>query len=320
MRIVQFLLDGVRRIGVRDGDEVVDLSVAAPDLPQEMNAFLAAGPETLKAAAAAVAGAPDAARHPFSGLHFLPPSDRPSKIVCLGANYMAHAQEGAVHLGQIGADEEIAEPEFPAVFLRGPSSLTAHEQPLVRPHASTQLDFECELAFVIGRETRHATPDEALSCVAGYACFNDGSLRDFQLRTSQWALGKNFDETGAFGPELVTPDELPDGAAGLRIQTRLNGEVMQDANTGDMIFGVAQAVVILSECMTLYPGDVVIMGTCEGVGLTRKPPVYMAPGDVCEVEIEGIGILRNTIVAEGCKPGCTGGCAGQRAAQAIMGG
>jgi 2-keto-4-pentenoate hydratase/2-oxohepta-3-ene-1,7-dioic acid hydratase in catechol pathway len=188
--------------------------------------------------------------------------------------------------------------DFPPIFLRGPSSLVGHGQPIVRPVVSNDLDYECELAVIIGKIARHVKVEDALSFVGGYACFNDGSIRDFQLRTSQWTLGKNFDKTGGFGPDCVTPDELPEGAKGLRIQTRLNGQVLQDSNTSLMIFGVAEAIAILTECLTLNPGDVVVMGTCEGVGLVRKPPLYMKPGDVCEVEIERIGTLVNAIGQE----------------------
>ena len=142
------------------------------------------------------------------------------------------------------------------------------------------------------------TPENALDCVAGYSCFNDGSVRDFQRKTNQWTIGKNFDQSGPFGPWLVTPDELPPGATGLRIQSRLNGKVMQDSNTGLFLWNVVEALVIITECLTLEPGDVIITGTPAGVGYARTPPVWMAPGDVCEIEIDGIGILSNTIADE----------------------
>jgi 2-keto-4-pentenoate hydratase/2-oxohepta-3-ene-1,7-dioic acid hydratase in catechol pathway len=205
----------------------------------------------------------------------------------LGTNYLGHVEEAG-----------LSKPDFPPVFLRGPSSLVGHNHPIVKPAVSDQLDFEVELAVIIGKTARHVSQAAALSYVGGYSCFNDGSIRDFQLRTSQWTLGKNFDSTGAFGPECVTVDELPQGASGLRICTRLNGEIMQDSNTRLMIFGVAESLAILTECMTLNPGDVVVMGTCEGVGLLRKPPLFMKAGDRCEVEIEGIGSLVNPIAAE----------------------
>jgi 2-keto-4-pentenoate hydratase/2-oxohepta-3-ene-1,7-dioic acid hydratase in catechol pathway len=165
------------------------------------------------------------------------------------------------------------------------------------PQVSDKLDFEAELAVVIGRSTRCVSEDEALQSVFAYACFNDATLRDYQRKTTQWTIGKNFDATGAFGPCLVTPDELPAGCSGLRIESRLNGQVMQSANTADMAFGVARTIALLSQSLTLEPGDVVVMGTPGGVGYARTPPVWMKPGDTIEVEIEGIGILANRVTA-----------------------
>ena len=218
---------------------------------------------------------------------FKVPIERPGKIVCMGLNYADHAKEGGN-----------ARPEYPSFFMRGPSSMTAHLSPIVRPQVSDKLDYEAELAFVIGKKARHLTLDNALDCVAGYSIFNDGSIRDYQRKTTQWTIGKNFDQTGAFGPWLVTPDELPPGCHGLNIQSRLNGQVMQNANTKDFLWGVAETIVLISECMTLEPGDVVITGTPAGVGYARTPPVFMKPGDICEIEIESIGVLRNTIADE----------------------
>ncbi len=215
------------------------------------------------------------------------PIERPGKIVCMGLNYADHAKEGGN-----------ARPEYPSFFMRGPSSMTAHLSPIVRPKVSDKLDYEAELAFIVGKKARHLTLNNALDCVAGYSIFNDGSIRDYQRKTTQWTIGKNFDRTGAFGPWLVTPDELPPGCHGLTIQSRLNGQVMQNANTKDFLWGVAETIVLISECMTLEPGDVVITGTPAGVGYARTPPVFMKPGDICEIEIESIGVLRNTITDE----------------------
>ena len=212
---------------------------------------------------------------------------RPPKILCLGLNYADHAKEGG-H----------ARPEYPSFFMRGATSQVGHLQPIVRPRASTQLDYEAELAVIMGSKARHLTKANALSCVAGYACYNDGSIRNYQRKTGQWTIGKNFDATGGFGPWLITPDELPAGAAGLRIQSRLNGKVMQDANTRDFLFDVVESLCIITECLTLEPGDVIITGTPAGVGYARTPPVWMAPGDVCEIDIEGVGVLSNGIVDE----------------------
>ena len=212
----------------------------------------------------------------------------PGKIICLGLNYFDHAKEG-------GRDK----PEYPWFFFRGKSSLIGHGEAGVCPRVSTRFDYEAELAVVIGRTVpRHVARADALQYVAGYSCFNDMSVRDYQKRTPQWTIGKNFDATGGFGPVLVSADELPEGAAGLRIQSRLNGAVMQDANTRDMIFDVAETIALLAECMTLEPGDAIIMGTPAGVGQARTPPVWMKAGDVVEIEIERIGTLRNPIVAE----------------------
>jgi len=179
--------------------------------------------------------------------------------------------------------------------MRGPSSLASHQAPLIRPKVSDKLDYEAELAFVVGKRARNLNRENALDCIAGYSIFNDGSMRDYQRKASQWTIGKNFDQTGGFGPWLVTPDELPKGAHGLQIQSRLNGAVMQNANTKDFLWDVAETIVLINECMTLEPGDVVITGTPAGVGYARTPPVFMKPGDICEIEIENIGILRNLI-------------------------
>jgi 2-keto-4-pentenoate hydratase/2-oxohepta-3-ene-1,7-dioic acid hydratase in catechol pathway len=202
----------------------------------------------------------------------------------MGLNYADHAKEGGN-----------ARPEYPSFFMRGPSSLASHEAPLIRPQVSDKLDYEAELAFVVGKRARNLNRENALDCIAGYSIFNDGSLRDYQRKTTQWTIGKNFDQTGGFGPLLVTPDELPKGAHGLQIQSRLNGAVMQNANTKDFLWDVAETIVLITECMTLEPGDVVITGTPAGVGYARTPPVFMKPGDICEIEIENIGILRNSI-------------------------
>jgi acylpyruvate hydrolase len=223
---------------------------------------------------------------PLDALALLPVVPRPGKIVCLGVNYHDHAKEG----GNTVAD-------YPALFLRCSTSLLAHREPLRVPAASGKLDFEAELALVIGAPARHVREDQALAHVFGYACFNDATLRDYQRKTSQWTIGKNFDATGAFGPCLVTADELPPGCAGLHIESRLNGRVMQSANTSDMVFGVARTIALLSEAMTLETGDVVVMGTPAGVGYARTPPVWMQAGDTIEIEIEGVGLLSNPVTA-----------------------
>ena len=287
MRLFSFETQGQSRIGVVKGADIqsyVDLSMAAPSLPTDMGALIAL-PGGLEAAREATANT--SAIKALAGVRFLPVVPNPRKIVCMGLNYADHAKEGGN-----------ARPEYPSFFLRGVTSMTGHNQPIIRPRASTRLDYEAELAVVIGQRVRHLTPANALDCVAGYSCFNDGSVRDYQRKTNQWTIGKNFDESGPFGPWLVTPEELPPGAAGLRIQTRLNGKVMQDANTSDFLWNVAESLCIITECMTLEPGDVIITGTPAGVGYARTPPVWMAPGDICEIEVEGIGILSNPIADE----------------------
>jgi len=287
MRLLVFERDGKPVLGVRDGDEVVDLSRAAPDGPQDMMALIEAGPAGLAAVRDAAAKAGADARVKAESITHAIPIPRPGKIICLGLNYAAHAAEGG-H----------SRPEYPSFFMRGATSMIAHGAPLIRPSCCDQLDYEAEMVVVIGRRGRHVKKADALDYVFGYSLFNEGSIRAYQRKTSQWTIGKNFDGTGAFGPEIVTPDELPPGGAGLRIQTRLNGKVMQDANTSEMLFDVPEMIELLTECMTLEPGDVIVTGTPEGVGHARKPPVWMKPGDVCEVEVERIGVLRNPVEAE----------------------
>ena len=209
------------------------------------------------------------------------------EIICVGLNYADHASEASMKA-----------PDYPTLFARFPSSLIAHDKPIVRPRVSDKLDYEGELVAVIGKGGRYIPRAAGLSHVCGYSIFIDGSIRDFQLRTPQWTVGKNFDNTGPFGPIFVSADELPPGAHGLKIETRLNGRVMQSATTADLIFDVATLVALISEAMTLEPGDLIITGTPAGVGAARKPPVFMKAGDICEVEIEGIGILRNPIADE----------------------
>lgn len=289
MRFLSFEANGQAGIGwVKDihATDFVNLSLAAPELPRNLKDLIST-PGGLAAADAAARKAPTSAVQSISAVTMLPLIPNPGKIVCMGLNYADHAKEGGN-----------ARPEFPSFFLRGNSSMVGHNQPIVRPKASTQLDYEAELAVIIGKKARHLTADNALDCIAGYSCFNDGSIRNYQRKSSQWTIGKNFDGTGPFGPCLVTPDELPPGATGLRIQSRLNGKVMQDANTDVFLWNVVEALRIITECMTLEPGDVIITGTPAGVGYARTPPVWMAPGDICEIEVEGVGILSNPIVDE----------------------
>jgi acylpyruvate hydrolase len=284
MKLVSFLAADGPAVGLFTDNGVIDLSQAAPQLPRSMKELLEQFGSDL---AQAVRTKRDVAPVALDSLELLPVVPDPNKIICIGRNYAAHAREGG------------AEPlEYPDIFLRVATSLTAHNTPIIRPKCSVTLDYEAELVFIVGRETRHATEDNALDAIAGYSMFNEGSVRDYQRKATQWTPGKNFENTGAFGPALVTPDELPEAMHGVRIQTRLNGETMQDANTDDLIFPVRKLVAILSEIMTLQPGDVVVTGTPEGVGHARRPPVWMKPGDNVEVEIDGLGVLVNSIEDE----------------------
>lgn len=223
----------------------------------------------------------------LDSIRFLPPLSRSNKIVCVGLNYREHTDESGYK-----------QPDYPTLFARFGTSLVAHQAPIIRPRVSVALDFEGELVAVVGRGGRHIATRDALSHIAGYSIFNDATIRDFQHRTPQWTVGKNFDFTGAFGPVFVTADELPAGARGLNLQTRLNGEIVQSSNTDRLIFDVATLVATISEAMTLLPGDLIVTGTPAGIGHTRSPKLYMKAGDVVEVEIEGIGVLRNEIVDE----------------------
>ncbi len=282
MKLVSYRHQGIPRLGVLLADGVIDLNLAQPHVPADLGAALWQGIDVAAAAKAAVAsGAP---RIPLAALTYAAPVPRPGKIICLGLNYYDHAKEG-------GREK----PEYPWFFFRGATSLIANGEAGIRPRVSERFDYEAELAVVIGKKARHLTQENALDCVFGYSCFNDMSVRDYQKKTPQWTIGKNFDGTGGFGPMLVTADELPPGATGLKIESRLNGKVMQSANTTDMIWGVAETIALLTECLTLEPGDVIIMGTPAGVGQARTPPVWMKDGDTVEIEIARVGLLRNPI-------------------------
>ncbi|WP_455922731.1 fumarylacetoacetate hydrolase family protein [Pseudomonas putida] len=218
---------------------------------------------------------------------YLPLMREPGKIICVGLNYADHTKESPY-----------AQPDYPTLFPRFNSSLIGHNQPLVRPTVSDTLDYEGEMAVVLKSGGRHIPKDEALQHVAGYALFNEGSVREYQFKSPQWTVGKNFDDTGAFGPDLVTADELPAGGKGLLLETRVNGKVVQSANTTDMLFDVATIISTLSQAVTLSAGDVIVSGTPAGVGFGMNPKVYLKAGDVVEVSIEGIGRLVNPVVDE----------------------
>lgn len=291
MKIAGFEAEGGGlRLGIVEGDQVIDLQTIDPNLPGDLAAVLDATNGNLKPLGDMAKRAPASARRPLKGLKFGLPVARPGKILCLGLNYLEHVKEGSQR-------DNI--PKFPTIFMRGLTSMVPHEQPIIRPKVSEQLDYEAEMMLVVGKRAKHLTMDNATSCIAGYSCSNEGSVREFQRKTTQWDMGKNFDRTGGFGPWMVTADELPDAGKGLKIQSRLNGQVMQSDNTDNMMFPVAEMLVYVTQGMTLEPGDIIFTGTPSGVGHARKPnPVWMKQGDVCEIEIEGIGTLRNPIEDE----------------------
>lgn len=215
------------------------------------------------------------------------PVAKPGKIICLGLNYVDHIKEGGYDV-----------PEYPALFMRGMNSMMPAGAPMIRPNCSEQLDYEVELMVIIGRGGKHITEADALNHVFGYTVFNDGSVRNYQRKTHQWTPGKNFDSTGPVGPVVVTPDELPAGASGLKIESRVGDEILQSANTSEMLWPVDRTIATISEFATLEPGDMIAMGTPPGVGHARKPPRWLKPGEVIEVEVEGICICRSPVIAE----------------------
>ena len=289
MKIVSFE-DSGPRLGVVEGDNVIDLQAADSSAPTGLGDWLRRSNGDLKPLADLAAKAPAAARRPLAGLKFALPVRTPGKIICLGLNYLDHVKEGPQR-------DNI--PKFQSIFFRVLTSMTPHLQPLMRPQKSIQLDYEGELVVIIGKRAKHLTLENAVDCIAGFCCGNEGSVREYQRHTTQWGMGKNFDRTGSFGPWMVTADDLPRGGKGLKIETRLNGKTMQSSNTDHFMFPVAESLVYLTEGMTLEPGDILFTGTPSGVGHARKPdPVWMKAGDKVEVEIEGIGTLINPVEDE----------------------
>jgi 2-keto-4-pentenoate hydratase/2-oxohepta-3-ene-1,7-dioic acid hydratase in catechol pathway len=282
MKLLSYRYQGRSSYGVLSGDGVIDVAPIAAEAGATLREALERGSlGTIETWAGK--------QRPgvkLDGITFLPAVPDPRKIFCVGINYRSHVEE---------AGREI--PAHPMIFTRFADSQAGHLQPLVRPGVSEKLDFEGELAIIIGKPGRHVKAADALGHVAGYACYNDGSVRDWQRHTTQFTPGKNFPNTGGFGPWLVTSDEIPDPSK-LTLTTRLNGVVVQQACTDDLIFGADALLEYLSTFTTLYPGDVIITGTTDGVGAFRQPPLWMKPGDVVEVEISSIGRLRNTVVDE----------------------
>lgn len=255
-----------------------------PLYPGPLDDLIAKGPSALRAAHEALLGG---APVDLAKVAIKPPLLRSGKIICVGLNYADHSAESG-----------FKQPDYPTLFSRFATGFIGHNEAMVRPKVSTQLDYEGELVAVIGKGGRHIAKATALDHVIGYSIFNDGSIRDYQMKTPQWTVGKNFDGTGAFGPWFVTADELPPGCKGLRLQTRLNRTVVQSAMIDEMVFDVATLIATISEAMTLEAGDLIVTGTPSGVGMARKPPLYMKAGDVVEIEIDKIGVLSNPVVDE----------------------
>jgi 2-keto-4-pentenoate hydratase/2-oxohepta-3-ene-1,7-dioic acid hydratase in catechol pathway len=286
MKLLTYLHQGKECWGAVVGDGVVDLSAAMPQYPQLADYI--ASQAYLKADEHVQGRKADVS---LTEISFLPVIPRPEKIVCAVRNYMDHHQEVLA----AGMHRELS--EFPPIFLRVWRSQCGHGQPIVRPTVSESLDWEGELAVIIGKEGRNIPVEQAYDYVAGYSCYNDGSVRDWQFHAKQIASGKNFESTGAFGPWMVTADEIAPGRQ-LKLELRLNGEIKQSSHTGHMIFPIPTLINYASTIFTLMPGDVIVTGTPAGVGWSRKPPQFMKPGDTVEVEIEGIGILRNPITEQ----------------------
>jgi 2-keto-4-pentenoate hydratase/2-oxohepta-3-ene-1,7-dioic acid hydratase in catechol pathway len=280
MRIVHFEKSGVPGIAADEGSGWHGLTQRDGGFPGTLPELIAQGADLLRIGR--ILGQSPAID--LNAVRLLPPVAVPPKILCVGLNYDDHLEESG-----------LKKPAYPEIFARFATSLIAHQEPIRRPRESIALDYEAELAVVIGKPGRRISQEQALDHVAGYSLFNDASVRDFQLRTPQWTMGKNFDGTGSFGPWLVTPDTVPPGARGLRIQGRLNGRVMQDARTDQLIFSVPALIEMISVAMSLERGDVIITGTPGGVGAAHKPPVFMKPGDIFEVEIERLGVLTNPV-------------------------
>lgn len=283
MRLATFSHGGRRRIGVVDGGDLVDLAGAAPSLPTDMLAFLEAGEGALHAAREAAAAGP---RLPLADVALEAPIARPPKFLAVGLNYADHVAESGMET-----------PKIPTIFNKQSTCVTGPTDPIHLPRASQALDYEGELGFVIGRRCRHVSRDDAPDVIAGYLVVNDVSVRDWQLRTPTWTMGKSFDTHGPIGPWIVTADEISDPHQ-LCLRTWVNGELRQDTNTKQLIFDCFALVEHLSTAFTLEPGDVIATGTPSGVGIAAKPPKLLVAGDVVRVEIEGIGWIENPVVKE----------------------
>lgn len=282
MKLASFAISGAPTWGVIDGDNAIDVGAVLHGKYPDLKSVIAA--DAWGAVKDAVA---QAKRHPLSAITWLPVIGNPDKILCVGLNYEMHRKE-------TGRPDS----EHPTIFVRFANSQTGHLANLLRPHTSTQFDYEGELAVIIGKPGRYIKRADAFDHVAGYACYNDATIRDWQRHTSQFTPGKNFPETGPFGPWMVTPDELGGKLAHRRIQTRVNDLVVQDATLGDMIFDIPTIIEYCSGFTRLEPGDVIATGTPGGVGFRREPQLFIKPGDTVHVEIDGVGHLINGVVDE----------------------
>ena len=287
MRLLSYSYNGKESWGAVVGDGVFDLCSALGGKHPTLLDFIASDDYARRDSL--VAG--KKADVPLSKIRYLPVITRPEKIVCLVRNYMDHHKEVVA----AGLKRELS--TVPPIFLRVWRAQIGHNEPLVRPHVSEHFDWEGELAVIIGKTGRHIPKERAMDYVAGYSIYNDGSIRDWQFAAQQIAAGKNFVGTGPFGPWMVTKDEIPDPTH-LKLEVRLNGTVMQSSDTSNLIFDIPTIINYSSTIFDLVPGDVLVTGTPGGVGWSRKPPIFMKPGDVCEVEIEKIGVLRNPVVQE----------------------
>lgn len=281
MKLASFIVKKRSCFGLVEEDRVYDLSTLYPDAP-DLKTLL----ENLPDITAIKTKLADTVSYQLDEVQLLPVIPNPEKIICVGLNYESHRIETGM-----------PEMKHPVLFTRFTSTQVAHGEPIVRPYVSEKLDFEGELALIIGRGGRHISRENSFRHVAGYACYNDASIRDWQMHTGQFTPGKNFDNTGAFGPWMVTSDEIAD-LESQTVTTRLNGEQVQHAAFSDLIFDIPALIEYISAFCTLVAGDVIVTGTPGGVGVKRKPRLYMKPGDVIEVEISGVGVLRNPIVKE----------------------
>jgi 2-keto-4-pentenoate hydratase/2-oxohepta-3-ene-1,7-dioic acid hydratase in catechol pathway len=278
VRFASYLWEGRPGFGAVSGDRIRDLTGDTATLREALTRY---GIDGLREQASRPGRTIAAAE-----VRWLPPITDPDKILCVGLNYFEHAKEA-----------KMAVPEHPSLFARFPAAQVGHEQPVVRPRASAKFDYEAELAVVVGKAGRHIAEASAMDHVAGYSCFAENSVRDWQTHSRQATPGKNFERSGAFGPWLVTPDEAGP-VEGMEVVGRLNGQVMQRDSAANMIFSVPKVLAYVSTFISLLPGDVIVTGTPAGVGFTRDPPIWLKPGDRFDVEITGVGVLSNPVVDE----------------------